>query len=182
MIKRSSVIAFCCLSILQLLPCRGEGLSPEVQKKVDAIVATIQGWASDPVIVKAVKAQNAHLPEAIGSISAEKWDQLTVLDPVVRSMVKNEVGLFLKSKMTDAFSLALVNDAEGYKVAYVTKPKNWLHKGLPQHDQPMLGKIYQGPVVTHPATGMLQLLLGIPVLENEKPIGTVIVGVKASAL
>ena len=107
---------------------------------------------------------------------------MTVLDPIVRGMVKNEVGLFLKSKMTDALSLALVNDAQGYKVGYVTKPKNWIHKGLPQHDQAMLGKIYQGPLVTHPATGVLQLLLGIPVLENGKPIGVVIVGVKASAL
>ena len=115
-------------------------------------------------------------------MTQEKWSELTVLDPFVRSLSKNEVGVFLKSKMMDSISLVLVNDAQGFKVGYVTKSKNWSHKGLPQHENPMLGKLFQGNPETHASTGVLQVLMGIPVLENGKPIGTLIFGVKSSAL
>ena len=176
------ILPFICLSVCFLSPCFGESLPPEKQQKVDPIIAIVQSWATEPLIVNAVKAQNAHLPEAIAGITPEQWDTFTVLDPVVRSMMKNEVGQFLKSKMTDAMTLALLNDAQGYKIGYVIKPKNWIHKGLPQQEQAMLGKVYQGPLVVHPATGILQLLLGVPVMDGGKPIGVIIVGVKASAL
>ena len=171
-----------CLTAFQLAPCRGETLPPEKQKKVDEIVAQVQSWATDPLIVNAVKSQNAHLPEEIASITLEKWDSLTIMDPLVRGLLKNEVSVFLKSKMTEALTLALVNDASGHKVGFASKPKNWLHKGMPQHEDPMNGKIFQGPLTVHPATGMYQLLLGIPVVDAGKPIGVIIVGVKATAL
>lgn len=175
------IVVLCTLVLVNNVT-RAEDLTPAAQKKVDAILKEVQQWASDPVIVNAVKAQNANLPEAIATTTPEKWDSLTVLDPFVRSLSKNEVGIFLKSKMTESLTLALVNDASGHKVAFVTKPKNWLHKGLPQHEQPMTGKPFQGQVQVHPATGVLQLLLSTPVLDGDKPIGVVIVGVSASKL
>ena len=180
--KAPSIFLAVCFLILQIFPCLGEELSPEKQKKVNEIIAMVKIWGTDPIIVDAVKAQNAHLPEEYAKITQEQWDALTVLDPVVRGFTKNAVGQFLKSKMTDSLTLANVSDAQGYKVGFVTKSKYWIHKGIPQHEQPLSGKVFQGPITVHPSTGVLQLLLGIPVLDDGKPIGSIIVGVKASAL
>ena len=177
-----NISVICIFSILSLSLCRGETLAPEKQKKIDKLVAQVQSWASDPVIVNAVKAQNAHLPEGFSSMTQEKWTELTIMDSFVKGLMKSEVGLFLKSKKTEEFTLILINDAQGYKVGYVTKSLNWNHKGLPQHEQPLQGKVFQGEPKVHPATGVNQILMGVPVLDNGKPIGSIVFGVSVAAL
>lgn len=162
---------------------RAEDLTPEAQKKVDAVIKEAQQWASDPIIVKAVKDQNEKgLPAAYADMTQEKWNGLSILDPLVRDFTKNAATDFLKTKKTDAITATNLSDAKGYKVAFLAKTKYWCHKGVPQHETAMSGKTWQGPLEVHSATGKLQVLVSVPVLDGATPIGSLIVGVSAAAI
>jgi hypothetical protein len=159
-----------------------EPLAPAIQSKVDARIKAIQAWASDPVIVNAVKAQNAGLPADYSAMTQEKWTALTVLDPLVRSFNKNAAGQFMKSKKDDAISEAFLSDAAGLKVAFLSKSSNWSHKGKAKHDQPMSGKTWQGSVEVDDSTGLQQVQVSVPVLDGDKPIGSLVVGLSIAKL
>jgi hypothetical protein len=159
-----------------------EGLDAAVQTKVDAMVKQIQTWAADPAIVDAVKAHNASLPADEAAMTQDKWKALSILDPVVRSYSKNPAGTFLKSKKTDAVAEAFLSGADGLKVAFLSKPSNWSHKGKAKHDDPMSGKTWQGAVEVDESTGLQQVQVGVPVLDGGKPIGSLVVGLSLAKL
>jgi hypothetical protein len=159
-----------------------DGISKETQAKIDAKVKEIQAWAGDPVLLKAVLAHNAGLPPDAAGLDQDKWKALTVLDPLVRSFTKNEAGQFLKGKKDEAISEAFVSGADGTKVAFLSKPTNWCHKGKPKHDQPMGGKTWQGSVEVDESTGQQQIQVAVPILDKDKPVGSLVVGLSLSKL
>ena len=159
-----------------------DALDGALQAKLDAQIKTIQTWAADPVLVKAVKEHNAALPADQAAMTQDKWKALTVLDPFVRSFAKNEAGTLLKSKKTEAVSEAFLSDAAGLKVAFLSKSTSWCHKGKPKHDVPMTGKTWQGPVEVDESTGLQQVQVALPVLDGDKPIGSLVVGVSLAKL
>ena len=159
-----------------------EDLDAALQAKVDAKVKAIQTWAADPAIVNGVKARNASTPPELADLNQEKWKALTVLDPLVRSFSKNPVAEYLKSKKDDSVSEGFISCADGTKVAFLSKPTNWSHKGKAKHDQPMAGKNWQGPVEVDESTGSKQIQVAVPVLEEGKPIGSMVVGLSISKL
>lgn len=159
-----------------------EGLEPAVQAKVDALTKQIQSWVADPAVVKEVKAHNAGLPAELAAMTQEKWKSLSILDPVVRAFNKTEAAQYLKSHKSEAVTEAFLSGADGLKAAFLSKPTNWSHKGKPKHDQPMAGKVWQGPVETDESTGLQQVQVGVPVLEAGKPIGSLVVGLSLTKL
>jgi len=158
---------------------RAEAPTPEVQSKIDSLLKDMQQWAADPIVVNAVKAQNASLPATYAEVTQEKWTALSVLDPFVRGFAKNEAGVFLKSKKTDAVGEVFLSDASGNKVAFLSKTTSWNHKGKPKHDEPMSGKSWQGPLEVDASTGLMMVQASVPVLDAGKPIGSLVVGIKA---
>jgi hypothetical protein len=161
---------------------RAAGVDPAQQAKIDAKVQAIKAWASDPVVLAAVKAHNANLPADQAAITQEKWASLTVLDPLVRGFTKNEAAVFLKSKKSEEIAEAFVSDAAGFKVAFLTKTSNWCHKGKPKHDVPMTGKSWQGQVEVDASTGVQQIQVAVPVMDGGKPIGSLVVGLSIAKL
>lgn len=157
-------------------------LDADVQKKVDAMVGTIKQWAADPVIVNAVKDQNANPGAEIKSMTQDKWKAASVLDPTIRGFTKNAVGTFLKSKKTAVVSEAFVSDASGCKVGFLGKTSGWCHKGKAKHDKPMAGETWQGDVEVDDSTGLQQVQISVPVLDGDKPIGSLVVGLALSKL
>jgi len=161
---------------------QAEGIDPAAQTKVDAFVKTAQAWAADPSIINAVKAHNASVPADQAAMTQEKWKSLSILDPFVRGFSKNEAAAFLKGKKTEVVSEAFLSGADGLKVAFLNKTTNWSHQGKPKHDVPMTGKTWQGPVEVDESTGQQQLQIAVPVLDGEKPIGSLVVGLSLSKL
>lgn len=157
-------------------------LDPDQQAKVDAKLATVIAWAADPAIVEAVAASNAQLPAEHAAMTQEKWKSLSVLDPFVRSFSKNPAGEFLKSKKAEWTAEAFVCNAKGLKVAFLSKPSGWSHGGKPKHDVPMSGKTWQGDIEKDESTGMHQVQVGVPVLKDGRPIGSLIVGLSLGKL
>jgi hypothetical protein len=174
-----TLLAFCVQSHYAL---GAEGLAPDLQAKVDTQIKAIQGWAGDPVIVNAVKAQNASLSADATSMTQDKWKDLSKLDPFVRSLDKNPAGEFLKGKRSEAIIRAFLSDAAGLKVAITTKTLGWSHKGDSKHEVPMAGKTWQGVVEQDKATGLEQIQVAVPVFDGDKAIGSLVVGLNVSKL
>ena len=170
------------LTVPCLTVAAAEALDPAAQAKVDARLKEIQTWAANPVLINAVKAHNAALPAELAAMTQEKWKTLSVLDPFVRGFSKNEAGEFLKTRKSEVVSEAFLSGADGIKVAFLSKPTNWSHKGKEKHDVPMTGKTWQGPVETDESTGARQLQVSVPVLDGDKPIGSLVVGLAVSKL
>jgi hypothetical protein len=175
----SSLLVFG-LAIMKTLGA--DALDPALQAKVDAQVKVIQAWAGDPIIVNAVKAQNASLPPELAAMTQDKWKDLSKMDSFVRSFDKNAAGQFLKGKKTDAVIRAFLSAAAGLKVAFTAKTLSWSHQGDPKHDQPMTGKTWQGPLEQDKVSGLEQIQLAVPVLDGDKPIGSLVVGLSVSKL
>lgn len=179
--KTTLLITLVSLSAAGLATAADE-LPAALQAKVNAKMKEVQAWAADPVIVAAVKAHNTGLGDDFKAMTQEKWKSLTVLDPFIRPFSKNPAAALLKSKQGDTVSEAFLSGAEGMKVAFLTKPTNWTHKGKPKHDVPMTGQTWQGPVETDESTGLKQVQVGVPVLDGGKPIGTLVVGISLASL
>ncbi len=161
---------------------RAQSITPAIQAKIDAKTSDIVAWAADPVIVGAVRAQNAALPADYAAMTQEKWAALTVLDPFVRAFSKNAAGAFLKAKKDELVTLPFLSDAAGYKVAFTAKTTNWCHKGMPKHEVPLTGKTWQGPIEVNQASGQQQVQIAVPVLDGGKPIGSLVVGLSITKL
>jgi hypothetical protein len=157
-------------------------LDPALQAKVDEQVKYVQGWASDPAVVAAVKAINAGAPAANQAMTQEKWAALQPFDPFVLSFSGSPVGQFLKTKKNQVISEAFVSAADGTKVGFLQKTSSWNHKGKPKHDQPMAGKTWQGEIETDASTGLQQVQIAVAVMDGGKPIGSVVVGLQVARL
>lgn len=157
--------------------------SAAVQARLDAKITEIKAWAASPVIVAAVAAHNATAPADHLSMTQAKWKTLQGDDVFVQGFTVNPAGLFLKSKQAAWVSEVFVSDVRGLKVAFLAKPTNWSHAGNPKHDEPMMGKIWQGPVGIDESTGLEQVQIAVPVLSSEqKPIGSLVVGIPVDKL
>jgi hypothetical protein len=161
---------------------QAQTLEAAVQAKVDAKVKEVQAWASDPAIVGAVKQQNTTLPADYGAMTQDKWKTLSILDPFVRSFTKNPAAVFLKGKKSDVVAESFLSDANGAKVAFLNKTTAWSHKGKPKHDVPMTGKTWQGAVEVDESTGLQCVQVAVPVLDGDKPIGSLVVGLSIAKL
>jgi len=176
------ILATTLVLAVAVLPLWGEGLDAAVQPKVDAQIKLVQAWAADPVIVAAVKTGNAGQTGDLATMTQDKWKSLSILDPAVRGFTKNAAAEFIKGKKSDVVSESFLSAADGTKVAFLTKPTNWCHKGKPKHEEPMAGKTWQGPVEVDDSTGLQQVQVSVPVIDGGKPIGSLVVGLSISKL
>jgi len=180
--KTRFTVLFAALTAAVVFSTPGRAVEPAVQAKIDAELPKIKALAAESEIVSAVKTHNAGLSADEQAMTQEKWKSLTLLDPFVRSYSKNAAGVALKAKKTEAVSEAFLSGADGVKVAFLSKPTNWSHKGKPKHDVPMGGQSWQGEIEVDESTGLQQIQVAVPVLDGEKPIGSLVVGLSISKL
>ncbi len=167
------------LSVIQL---RAGDLGASVRMRIDEKIAEIKTWAANPVVVAAVVAHNSSLSPAEATMTQERWKTLIAIDPFVRGYVKNEAAAVLKAQKKAWVAEAFVNDAKGYKVAFLSKTTNWCHARMPKHEVPMTGKVWQGQPAVDASAGVLEMQISVPVLKDGQPIGSFVVGLGLSDL
>ena len=182
MTSQSRLLAMILALLFTPISSRADGLDATLQGRVDAEVKKIEEWVKEPAVIQAVQAHNAGPSADVQAMTQDKWKTLTVLDPFVRGFTKNAVAEILRSKKSDVISEAFVSGADGTKVAFLAKTSNWSHKGKPKHDQPMAGKKWQGAAELDESTGLQQIQVAIPVVDNGKPIGSLVVGLSLTKL
>jgi len=176
---RSLVAAVFCLTPGLLLAAE---LTPAQQTQIDAKIVEIKAWAAEPAIVQAVVAQNSSLPPAYAAMTQAQWKSLTVLDPFVRSFSKNPAAAALKAHKSPWLAEAFISDAKGLKVAFLNKTSGWSHADKAKHTAPMSGKSWQGDIELDESTGLQQIQISVPVLDQATPVGSLVVGIALSKL
>jgi len=171
---KSCILAFltlACLTVLRADPV----ITPELQAKVDAKIVEIRQWAAETDVVAAVVAHNASLPAEHAAMTDAKWKSLNVIDPFVRTFSKNSAALALKAHKVAWVGRVFLSDAHGLKVAFSYKTISWSHAGNPKHEIPMTGKVWQGKVEVDKVLGVQQVQVGVPVLSDGQPVGSLVV-------
>lgn len=157
-------------------------VSAELQAKLDAQFPIIEQWAADPVVVAAVRERNVTTPPEFAALNQDAWTDLDPNAPVVRSLAGNPVGLILRGHRSELYTEAFVSAADGTKVGFIAKTTNWSHLGKAKHDVPMKGRRWQGVIERDASTGLQQIQIAVPVLDDGKPIGSLVVGLSVSGL
>jgi hypothetical protein len=149
---------------------------------VEAKSKLVQALGSDPQIVAAVKAYNANPPAESRALTNEKWKELSILDPFVRSLSKGPLVDHLKSAVDPSISKLFISGRDGGKVAFFAKTISWSHSDQDKHRVPMTGKVWYGPKQVDSSTGLEAIQVGVPVLDDGKPIGSLVVDLTVSKL
>jgi hypothetical protein len=159
-------------------------ITPGVQAELDKQKQVVASWAADPVIVSAVKAQNAKGP--IPGMDNPTWKTTRRSEPAVKAYQTNPAGQYLKSKLeasSGAFSEAFLNGAKGEKAAFVEKTTSYIHMGQAKHDVPFgSGKAWQGKPEFDESSQTYALQIAVPILDGGQPIGSLVVGVNLTHL
>jgi hypothetical protein len=177
------------LLLLVILGCFGvitlAQETPEMKAKLEIKIRQLRAYSTDPQMVSAVKAHNATPASAEAkAMTNEQWHNLTLLDPFVRAVAKSPLSEYLKTVKSKDESIAkvFVSGADGLKVGFDAKTEHWTHKGMPKHELPMSGQTWIGPAKVDDSTGLLLIQVGLPVLDGEKPIGSIVFGIRAEKL
>lgn len=158
---------------------------PEIKSKLDAEIKQLQSLSTDPEVVNPVKAHNSAPASAEAmAMTNDKWRGLTVLDPFVRAVAKSPLSDYLKTKKKsdDVVAKVFVSGADGFKVGFDAKTEHWTHKGMPKHEVPMTGETWIGSVKLDDSTGQQLIQVGLPVLDEGKPIGSIVIGLRVDKL
>lgn len=171
------------LTLLLAAPPLSAQAATELQPKLNTEIKRLEPLSSDPQVVSAVKAYNstAKSPEE-KSMTNDKWRELSLFDPFVRSIGKNSLSEFLKSQKNDVVAKIFVSGADGGKAGFDAKTEHWTHKGMPKHEVPMTGKTWIGAVKLDDSTGLQLIQVALPVLDGNKPIGSIVFGLRADKL
>ena len=167
------------------VPAGAFDITPAVQAELDRQKAAVAGWAADPVVVGAVREQNAKGP--IEGMDNAKWKTVRRSDPVVQAMVKCAAGQLLKKRIEasgGALDKAFISAAQGEKVAFAEKTISYLHRGQDKFDVPMsTGKPWQmaKPWFDESLQGYA-LQVAAPVIDGGKPIGVIVASVPLTHL
>ena len=181
--KRSHIIiAFITICLVAAVAVHGEELTAVQKIKVEAKVKQFSSWSTDKKIVDFVRNANANPPAEGKGMTQEKWTNLTMLSPEVKAFSKNDLANYLRTIKDTSVSEIFVSCADGTKAAFLSKTTNWSHKGKPKHDVPMSGKTWIGKPELDESSGVRQVQIGLPVLDNGKPIGSIVVGLNLSKL
>ncbi len=151
-----------------------QDLSKDQRVLVDKHIEQVKKWAADPEIVAAVKEANKSGP--LAGMDQDKWSKAPVLDPAVRGFTKNKAAETLKKQKAEYVSEMFLNASEGYKVAFLSKTSNWSHKTSAKHSDPMAGKVWVGKIEVDESSGTQQVQVGVPVMDGDKAIGSLVVG------
>jgi len=130
-----------------------------------------------------VKGYNSKPSAVAGDMTTEKWKGLTADSPEAKEFSTNELATFIKGKKDDSITEIFVSGANGGKVAFLVKTAAWSHLGRAKHDEPMAGKTWISDLVEKDeSTGKQQVQVSFPVLDGDKAIGSIVVGLDVAKL
>ena len=160
-------------------------ITPSVQAELEKQTKHLATWAADPVVVAAVKEQNAKGP--IAGMDNGKWKTVRRSDPMVQGLAGNAAGQFLRKKIESSggtLDKVFLSGAQGEKVAFAEKTISYIHKGQEKFDVPMsTGKPWQ---MTKPwfdeSLQAYAIQVAVPIIDGGKAIGVLVASVPVTYL
>jgi hypothetical protein len=170
------------MSSILPLQAQSSEITAAQSKKLDELIKQAGELAKNPELVAAIRDYNSKGRESTKEMDQDKWSKLTIMDPIVKDLRSNPTAKLLQAKKADVVSEAFVSGADGTKVSFLSKPSNWSHKGKAKHDEPMAGKTWIGKPEKDASTGLSQVQFALPVLDEGKPIGSLVIGIAVNKL
>jgi hypothetical protein len=180
-----SALALATVLCLSTGPLLAAEITAKMQTRIDTYKKQAATWATDPVVVTAVKDANAKGP--IEGMGNAKWKELKETDPVVTAFVANAAGKQL-TKWLDAdakgINKIVLTGAKSQRVAFTSMPAAYLGKGRPNFDTSMNDeKVWQQDESRpDPSTNIDSVQISAPVKDGDKVIGVLLVSLTADAL
>lgn len=155
----------------------------ELERLLHVKIRTVQHMALNPVLIRAVRAQNAEglTLETIKSRD-EEWSGTDALTHFKRQLQQNEAGTLLKRLVATnkALNEAFLTDNKGANVAafpatsdyWQGDEEKWSNSFNEGH-----GKIFVGPVEFDDSTKTYAVQISAPLIHQGETIGVLVVGV-----
>jgi hypothetical protein len=158
-------------------------ITPEIRTALDAKKSQLVRWAAEPVLVAAVREQNARGP--LSDLTNRLWARMTPGDPIVRAFETNAAGQWLIRTAEASQGMVreiFLNAAMGEKVAFYEKPSRYSHAGEEKQTTAMSGKIWEGKPEFDKSSYSHVVQVAVPVLDRDRPIGVLVASFSMKAM
>jgi hypothetical protein len=154
-------------------------LPAPVQAKTEHYKKKLAEWATNPVIVAAVKEVNAS--GGLAGMSNGKWNDLDEKDPAVKAFENNKAGVLIRKWEEDkGINKLVLRDEKGNLVASSTKPLVYNNATRPVFANAVKGQVWAASEIRpDPTTSIKSVQAGAPVMDGGKVIGVIHVGITA---
>ena len=160
----------------------------ELEELLKVKVRTVQHMALNPLLVRAVRQQNASglTPEEI-SRRDKAWTSTEELTPFKLSLQTSPAGQFLKQQVqrSSSFNEAFLTDDQGANVAAYPATSDYWQGDEDKWTESFnggAGRIYIGALELDESTNTVAAQISAPVLDRGETIGVLVVGVTINYL
>lgn len=180
---RNAIIAL----VIIILPATASAVrltDEQITEMLKNKIRMAQHMALNPLLVKAVRRQNAREPDAAAPDALESaWRSAGDDDPLKRSMQSGDHAAVMRRFVENnpELSTALLTDSRGAGVAAFPLPDDYW-----QGDEPEWvgaynkgdGRIFISPLKLDEKTGTISAAVAAPVMDRGETIGVLVVGVR----
>lgn len=153
------------------------------QKVIDLAKTKLMALGEDPVIVKAVKAENEK-GKSLDEIKAKdkKWIDTPGIDDFMKSLMNNECGIYLRKLQVEYNFIAeiFVMDNQGANVAMSDKTSDYWQGDEDKFTESFndgKGGLHISEVKFDQSSQSYLIQISVPVKDDEKVIGAITFGI-----
>ena len=168
-------------------------LTPELKERLQADAKVIEAWVAMPIFIDAVKSQNAK-KLALDQIKASDAEWIKIQkakekpNALMEQILAHPVGEWLRQKNVESkgsYPEAFLCDNQGANVAVSKFTSDYWQgdeeKWIASFNNGK-GAVFFGPPEFDDSTKSMQVQVSVPVMDQGKAIGVLVVGVKFSTL
>jgi hypothetical protein len=163
-------------------------MDPALSAQVEARVSILREWATDPILVQAVREANS-MSRSMGEIQTidREWVESTGVTPFMRSLIDHPAARRLKELRSSSPEIqeAFLTDAAGANVAITNKTSDFYQGDEPQYLEAFndgKGGVHIGELSLDESIQQYSIHVGLPVLDEGKPIGVLLAAVNVEKL
>lgn len=160
----------------------------EAPPAVRALAPDLQAWGSNPVLIAAIKAQNAQ-GSSLDSIKGKdkEWRDATGVTPFMQAMMNSEAANELKTleKSKPYFTELFLMDNQGANVAMTNKTSDYWQGDEAKFTESFKGgrgAVHIGDVEFDKSVQAYLVQVSIPIVEGGGAIGALTIGVNVDEL
>ncbi len=175
------------IATVSLVP-PGPKLDPALAAEVQARVSIVREWAADPIVVQAVREANANARsrDEIDAINRD-WEESTGVTPFMRTLIDHPAARRLKELRTSSPEIqeAFLTDALGANVAITNKTSDFYQGDEVQYAEAFnqgKGGVHIGELSLDESIHSYSIHVGVPVLDQGKPVGVLLAAVNVEKL
>lgn len=178
---RLNSIIFCIMILMALTGSAPAEKTPE--KIYDIAKSTLKAYGSDPLIIKAVKAENQK-NKTLQQIQEkdQKWKNTPGIDDYMKAMMESECSQHLRKIQNNVGYCAeiFVMDNQGANVAMTDKTSDYWQGDEDKFKKSYnagKGEVFVDEVEFDDSTQTYLVQISVPVVEGEKSIGAITFGI-----